>query len=317
MSRITVLAFGTLSDSLEQAIFLIKKDRRIDLHTESEIDTAVEILQATSPSILLASVTNRETIRSISDLGKNVKKYLTDYRIRSIVTSRYKEAKIAEHLYDLGIEDVILEPVQLKTFQFKFDLLVKAAVAKKEKCEEPDTDNVTSDSKLINIDRSKKVVKGNISGSNQDQDTAKAASLEHFVEHARIYKAKAGLWKKTGNYWIYITMDQFYQGVVQPTDVLPLWVFLGDHQPELIEEKDAWLFSGKTPPELIDEVNALPADVGEYLNRLYETYQASQKIVADIKAKQENMRLGLVEIDEGDSEKVDKEIDESKKNDVA
>lgn len=323
MTRVPVIAFGNLSSSLNAIIKMIRKDRRIDLTKAHEQEQAVASMKGLFPCILISSITDTETLRMLTELTKQFAYDEFSNNVKTIISCKYNEAKLLQHLNKIGLKNIIADPVKPKNFTFKFDLLVKALEKQFQEKENllEDEENSTliklrseesssyshhshPASNITDNDAANDVVNSDASvavnrvdaGEGQKEDSSDGnlnrlneqigAKQDIEISSSEIGQS-TGIWRNIDQCWIFISYELFYNGSETVESSLPLWVYRGEEQPFFDDEKSVWRFSANAEPSLVSVVSDLTNPIEQYLIGLRTQYLKSKEKINEI----ERLRL--------------------------
>lgn len=113
----------------------------------------------------------------------------------------------------------------------------------------------------------------------KDEEKAKPESSSLFGEVFYLDRAEVlpedGSWEKEGKARTYLPNSVFVDGFKNASELLPLWVFEGRYEPELLEVEAKWKFVGLAP-RLVSELKDLPKSLKELLLNLRKQAQLSR-----------------------------------------
>lgn len=136
--------------------------------------------------------------------------------------------------------------------------------------------------KLRAIDSGEEIEEENLWGANSKKSNKQGAKNDNSPdekneeENSEIFflarsevEPEDGSWEREKKYWIYLPNKSFADGIDKISSVLPCWIFEGEIEPQLLEEKAQWKFIGMRP-EKINSLDALPKPIRTFLKNLQE-----------------------------------------------
>lgn len=109
----------------------------------------------------------------------------------------------------------------------------------------------------------------------KDLKKSKSSSEEiHYLPRGDV-QPQEGSWECEGEEWVYLPNFVFDSGFEKVEQLLPLWVFSGETEPELLESEQKWKFLGSAPQK-IEQVSELPKKIRALLQNLCDQASMAQ-----------------------------------------
>ncbi len=87
-------------------------------------------------------------------------------------------------------------------------------------------------------------------------------------------------WESADGYFVYLNAQVRYKGFATLDEVLPLWIFKGEQQPELLDKSKQWRFYGGLPVQA-RKASEIPAPVRDYLLAIRDQLLANGQSVGE------------------------------------
>ena len=247
-----IIVLAPMDKSIKQITKALLKEPDTYLHEAANSAEIKQIASEAGPCLIVLTVLKKEDVLSTIATLNGLKSMIRENMIKTIILSSFKDQRLADSFFKLGVTEFVANTISANTLFFKVKLQMRALRARRKQLEASDLDRVIgglSEEEAVDI----KVIKSAKDGVPLVQTSATPTASE-IGEDIWLFKGEAP--KKVGAQWIVNLAgpDPFagewtYEETEGETERKWIWKSRNEsgEMPQNKDNPSKWAFNGQKP----------------------------------------------------------------------